>query len=167
MVDNANTDERRTERQTEEPAAPDPTDPSTWEDGPPEGAIASADDFKIQRDETGELQPVWEQIPGTERFARILPISQGRAERYIPESGDPGDMGDRAIVELLNHAFKEPEFALDPQRAEEEIQDFKAFSVEPLIMAVYNASGFEFTRGMLTDNSELVEAVEGNTETGN
>jgi len=33
-------------------------------------------------------------------------------------------------------------------------------------MCLYNASGFEYVEGMMTESSDFVEAVEGNTKTG-
>ena len=146
------------------------SDPSTWDgDSPPEGAVASKDDFEVQRDGDGELLPVWEAIPGSQKqkWVQVIPARQGDATRYLPDSGDPNDMEDRQIAEVLNRFFVEPSWDLDTSRAESELDDIKAFGITPLLLAWYNASGFEYQMGMVGENAELVQAVEGNTKTGN
>ena len=47
------------------------------------------------------------------------------------------------------------------------LDDFGAFSLDPLLMSVMNASGFDMARGMLTENSDLMNAIEGNSSRGN
>jgi len=146
---------------------PDPADPSTWEgDRPPEDAIASREDFEVERDGDGELVPQWERVPGTQKWVKVVPARQGDADRYLPDSGNPGDMTDRQIVEVLNQFYVEPSWDLDPRHATQEIEDIKAFGVDPLIMAWYNASGFDYQMGMVSDNAEVIQAVEGNTQSG-
>lgn len=152
------------------PNDPDARDPSTWDgDRPPEGAVASKDDFQVQRDGEQNILPVWEPVPGTnrEKWVSVIPARQGDANRYLPESGDPDDLSDRQIVEILNEFFVEPEWDLDARNAEKELEDIVAFGVDPLILAFYNASGFDFQMGMVGENVELLQAVEGNTKTGN
>lgn len=147
---------------------PDPNDPSTWDgERPPEGAVASREDFEVQRGSDGDVLPVWERVPGTQKWVQVVPARQGDANRYLPESGDPNDLTDKKIAEILNTFFVEPEWNLDTSTPEEAIGDIKAFGVEPLVMAWYNASGFEYQMGMVSDNADLLQAVEGNTKTGN
>jgi hypothetical protein len=172
-------------------------------DEPPAGAVASADDFQVQRDESGDLLPVWERIPGVrndcpecegegnsltdseesevpefvtcdrctgegevDAYAKVVPLEQGAAEKYLPRDGDPSNISDRKTVKLLNQRFVEPNFELDVSDAETELDDFTAFGVEPLILCIYNASGFEMAKGMVLDNAELADAIEGNSKTG-
>jgi len=145
----------------------DPNDPSTWDgDRPPEEAVASKDDFEVQRDGDGELIAQWEQLPGSEKWVEVVPARQGDAERYLPESGDPNDMTDRQIVEVLNEFYRSPEWNLNPRNAESELDDIKAFAVDALVMAWFNASGFEYQMGFISDNAEVLQAVEGNIESG-
>jgi len=173
-------------------------------DEPPAGAVASASDFQVQRDEHGDLLPVWERIPGVrnectecdgtgtvlrdtdasrepsftecdactgdgeiDAYANVVPLEQGAAEKYLPRDGDPRNISDRKTVKLLNERFVEPEFELEESNAETELDDFAAFGVEPLILCLYNASGFEMAKGMVLDNAELAEAIEGNSRSGN
>lgn len=172
-------------------------------DKPPEGAVASADDFQVQRDEDGELLPTWEPIPGNTNMCpvcdgsgttvvheedeeepefedcenctgsgavpamvKVVPLNQGRAQKHLPDSGMTNDLTDRQTVTLLNEHFVEPDFELDESNPKDAVNSFSAFGVEPLIMALYNASGFEMSKGVVLDNADVVEAVEGNSKTG-
>lgn len=170
-------------------------------DKPPKGAVASADDFQVQRDEKGDLLPVWEPIPGVRmdcpdcggsgrtletaedgteytecdecdgtgdipKVAKVIPLTQGTAQKYLPSSGDPGDISDRKTAVLLNEFFVEPDFEVDKSNAKEALDDFAAFGVEPLILCLYNASGFEMAKGMVLDNAELTQQIEGNSKNG-
>jgi len=168
-------------------------------DKPPKGAVASVEDFRVKRDDKGELIPVWEPIPGSQNtctvcdgtgfqfdaetedentcencegdgyvksYAKVVPLEQGAANRYIPDNGDPSDMSNRQTAKLLNERFVEPSFDIDVTNAEAEMDDFNVFGVEPLILCVYNASGFELAKGMILENTELTQAIEGNSKNG-
>lgn len=171
-------------------------------DAPPKGAIATASDFQIQRDDKGELLPVWEKIPGAvgecpvcsgegmtvkesadeasfdtcencdgrgevPKMVKVIPMSQGTANAYLPNSGSMQDLSDRAICKLLNKFFVEPSFDLNVNEAEDELESFTAFGVMPLMMALYNASGFKLASGLVVENEELINSIEGNTKAGN
>ena len=174
---------------------------------PPPGAIASKEDFKHTRNDDGELQGVWQPIPGTQsvcencegkgtiitddgleegdyspegcsecggtgnikKHVKIRPITQGDANEYLPQGGSLDRMGDEDIVRLFNRFVITPDFGLNPRDAESELQDFTAFGVEPLVMAIYKASGFDMVTGTVQDNAELAELaqqIEGNTKNG-
>jgi len=168
MASNTDTEtetDEPTEKTTDEQIGVDDVDLSDGK--PPGGAIASEEDFKVKRDpDDDQPLPVWEKVPGKDKYVEVVPARQGDAEKWLPESGDPNDMSDREMVEVINRFFATPDFDLDPRNAEEELEDFLAFGVTPLIVAWYNASGFEMSRGMVMDNAELLELVEGNTSSG-
>lgn len=128
----------------------------------PDEAIASLDDFTVQRDAEGERLPVTQKVPGREQYVRVIPINQGEANEYLPESGDVRALDDDATLELLQEFYVEPSF-----ESVESLDDIKAFGLDPLLMALMNASGFDMTMGMVGENSELVEMVEGNSRGGN
>lgn len=147
---------------------PDPYDRSTWEgDRPPEDAIASANDFKVKRDAEGNVQPVWERVPGSNppEYMKVIPGSQGDAEKYLPESGQPSDMSNRQVVLVLDRFFVEPDFDMDPNGDfEAQVDDLVTFAIEPLMVTWFNASGFEYQMGV---NARAAAAVtEGNTNLG-
>jgi hypothetical protein len=129
-------------------------------DGEPE--IASIDDFRVSRDSDGELLPVTQSLPGSDASVRVVPLTQGDANEYLPESGMPTDLDDDAMLELLKEFYVEPSF-----ESVESLDELVAFGVDPLLMALMNASGFDYAQGMVADSQELVEAVEGNTPANN
>lgn len=134
-------------------------------DEPPEGAVAQAEDFLVQRDEQENVIPVWERIPGTQTYALVEPLSNGEAERRLPADGNLLNMEDDELLALIKEKFKEPDLS-----AARSLDDIKAFGVEPLAVTIINASGFEMTRGIVSENSdmmELMQAVEGNSSGGN
>jgi len=135
--------------QSDEPDDPD-------DDGP---SIASLDDFRVSRDGEGELLPVTEPLPGSNDHVRVIPLTQGDANEYLPDSGVPTDLDDEAMLELLVEFYVEPDFT-----GVESLDELVAFGLDPLLMALMNASGFDYAQGMVADSSELVEAIEGNTQ---
>jgi hypothetical protein len=191
--------------------ADDAGDPSSAEramrdagptDDVPEGAIASVEDFAHQRDETGELLPVAQPVPGktttcgtcrgvgevevesdeprglaadpefvtcetcdgsgeVQKQILVRPITQGEANRYLPENGDVSALDDPAIFEILREFVVEPDFS-----TVDSLDDFGAFSLDPLLMAVMGASGFDMAQGMVMENTDLVDAIEGNSSRG-
>jgi hypothetical protein len=171
-------------------------------DDVPEGAIASVEDFAHQRDESGDLLPVAEPVPGkttacgrcrgvgevevepdeptglddgptfetceacdgrgeVQKQILVRPITQGEANRYLPEDGDVSALADHEIFDLLREFVVKPDFS-----EVESLDDFGAFSLDPLLMAVVNASGFDMAQGMVTENTDLVDAIEGNSSRG-
>lgn len=168
-------------------------------DGPPEGAIASADDFQHQRGSDDQILPVWEPIPGSRtecaacggrgvqpdadvedpelcdscdgdgsihEYAKVRPLRQGDANEYLPETGQVSQIDDADLVTLLDEFFVRPDFDIDRSRdPEAALEDFSAFAIEPLIMTLYNASGYEYTEGMVRE-SGMMDLAEGNSRTG-
>ncbi|QPL12243.1 hypothetical protein HrrHc1_110 [Halorubrum phage Hardycor1] len=135
---------------------------SRGRDAPPEDAVASIDDFRVERDADGTIRPVWEPLPGTESYVRVRPLAQGDANEYLPEHGDPRGLDDDEILTLLREFYVEPSFD-----EVDSVDDLTAFGVDPLLMALMNASGFDYASGMIADSNDLVEAVQGNSSRGN
>lgn len=133
-------------------------------DRPPEGAIARKEDLLITRDENEKVVPVWERIPGTDSYVLVEPISNGEADRRLPESGNVFDMDDEELLKLITDKVIEPDLS-----EAETLDDIKLFGVEPLVMCINNASGFAMSRGVISENSEIMgimQAVEGNSNPG-
>lgn len=128
----------------------------------PEDAIASPADFAHKRDADGDLLPVTQRVPGTQKYVRVRPITQAEANEYLPETGDPRAMADDEILALIH------EFVIEPDLSHvEDVDDFLAFGVDPLLFAVMQASGFDMAKGMLTENADLAGVIEGNSSRGN
>lgn len=163
----------------------------------PDGAIASVSDFAHERDERGDLLPVAKRVPGKTRdcpecggsgevladpgdeidtapcgncqgdgevpvYVRVKPITQGEANRFLPGDGDISKADDEQILRIIKRFVVEPDFS-----GVSSLDDFTAFGVDPLLMAIMDASGFDMARGTIVENSELAEAVEGNSSRGN
>lgn len=115
--------------------------------------IASPEDFRIQRDEDGALLPVREPVPGMDKDIEVIPLPDGAANRLIPDSLNPDDMDDEAVVEILDEYVVDPDFDIDRDRpAENVLDEFKAFTTGPLMQAVFNASGYDVLSGMVMDS---------------
>lgn len=184
-------------------------------DSAPEDAIASLDDFRVERDADGTRLPVTEPVPGQTRECgecngtgalvevtyengdtitapsdhpgldqfddevkspnpcpncdgtgairvkvRVIPLNQGDANEYLPDDGNITKLDDDGTLELLQEFYVEPDFEeLDT------LDEIKAFGLDPLLMALMNASGFDMSAGMVAESSDLVQAVEGNSTT--
>lgn len=133
------------------------SDETETEDQP----IASSEDFRIQRDEGGDLLPVREPVPGMDKDIRTIPLPDGAANRLIPDSLSPDDMEPAQVVEVLDEYVVEPDFQIDRDRDPEDVLDeFKAFVTGPLMQAVYNASGYDVVTGMVMDSMDSEEFAE-------
>jgi len=159
-------------------------DPPTTADGEVDAdAIAVEEDFKHKRGDDGEILPVWQTLPGGQKYVLVRPLTQGEANEYLPEDGNILDLDDPQIVTLLDEFYVQPNFDgldlkdrhIDEHRKgaysdDNPLDDFGAYGVSPLLMAIANASNFDVFKGMLADNAEMVRAaeeIEGNSTTGN
>ena len=128
----------------------------------PDEALATVEDFTHSRDGDGELLPVRESLPGGSKEVEVIPMRQGDANEYLPASGDPSQLDDDEILELIKEFYVTPDFS-----GVESLDEVLAFGLDPLLMALMNASGFDMAADMLADSNELVEAVQGNSSRGN
>lgn len=145
-----------------ETTGPNANKPRTLGDEPPPGAIATASDFIVQRDpNTGDVMPVWQRLPGTEMYAQVIPLSNSEAEARLPENGNALELSDDALLRLIKDKFVEPDFS-----DAETLDDILAYGLEPLVVCLNYASGFGMMKGIVSENSDLMElarAVEGNS----
>ena len=130
-------------------------------DDVPDEALATVEDFTHQRNADGELLPVTQPLPGRDKYVKVLPLRQGDANEYLPESGDIRDLDDDEILTLLQDFYVAPDFS-----SVGSLDEVVAFGLDPLLMALMNASGFDMAAGMVADSNDLVEAVQGNTKRG-
>lgn len=98
----------------------------------------------------------------TPKYVRVRPITQGEANRVLPDDGNVSKLDDDEIFGLIQEFYVEPNF-----EKVESLDDIGAFSLDPLLMALMNASGFDMAQGMISENSDLMAAVEGNSSRGN
>lgn len=132
-------------------------------EAPPPDAIARESDFTIERDpDTGEVLPVWQEVPGTGRYVLVKPMPPEEAQRRLPGSQKVDEMADEKALALIREKFIEPDLS-----GIRSVDDLKAYSVDGLLTTIMNASGFEMSRGVMAQNSALWEMVQGNLRSGN
>lgn len=121
-------------------------------------AIATPEDFGVQRDDNGELVPRKQRIPGTDLAVRVRPLTNGAAERYedVLES-------DRADDERVEEFFEE--FIAEGVGSSGNLEDVPDYLVPALLQAVKNSSGFTCYQAVekqqLRENAAAIEALDG------
>lgn len=122
--------------------------------------IAQPEDFGIARDETGELQPVAQRIPGTEKAVLVKPMVGGEYERWddVVESDEADD---ERVDEFLQA------FIVDGIGSNG-ISDVPDYVVPGLVQAVRNSAGHEVFRAVeeqqTRENLAAIEAMDGSGE---
>lgn len=130
-------------------------------DDVPEEALATVEDFTVERGSDDEVLPVTRQLPGRDEYVKVKPLTQGEANEYLPEHGDPRSLDDAALLELLTEFFVAPDFS-----GVDDLDALTAYSLDPLIKALMDASGFDMMVGMLGESDEMRDIVEENMNRG-
>lgn len=107
--------------------------------------IATEADFGIVYDDEGELKPVKQRIPGTEKAIRCRPLPSGALERYedVLESGQAEDA---RVAELFNEFIIEgPGSDADEAWVREVCP---GYLVSGLVQALKNSSGYDVFRAV-------------------
>lgn len=102
--------------------------------------IATEEDFGIAVDDRGDLVPVKQQIPGTEKAIRCRPLPSGALERYQDVlEGEEADDG--RIAELFEEFIVE---GVGSDATEEWVAEVcPGYLVSGLIQALKNSSGYD------------------------
>lgn len=119
--------------------------------------IAKPEDFNIRRGPDGDLLPVMQRIPGTEKAIKVKPISGGAREKYGDIlSGQSGD--EERMAELWNdHIIEGVGSAVTPQELNDVIpygliagvnQALKNSSAEDVFIAVRQQQNEEIQANM-------------------
>jgi len=132
--------------------------------GTPDGDETDDPDESADGDDADNFKPCPEcgGAGETPKYVVVRPITQGEANRLLPDDGNISDLDDRRQFKIIREFVERPDFS-----GVESLDDFGAFSLDPLLMAVMNASGFDMASGMVTENSEFMNAIEGNSQSGN
>lgn len=118
--------------------------------------IAHPEDFGVARNERGELEPVKQRIPGTEKAVRCKPLVDGAVDRWedVLEGASPDD--DR-VDEFLREYVVEG-------IGSDGLNNIPDYVVPGLIEAVKRSSGYEvFSRiqeAELEENLQTIQAME-------
>lgn len=131
-----------------------------------EDAIAWEEDFVVSRDDSGEVLPVWEPIPGTRQNVCVYPMTQGEIDDWVPDDADVSQLDDAQVVAMLKEFYVVPDFSEAGIETVADLEDFVGFGVDPALVALFNASGMDMARGMFAQNSQILELIEGNTKPG-
>lgn len=131
-------------------------------------AIANPEDFEIERDETGEIIPEKQRVPGTETALLVRPMPPGAFNKWLPVlEGDDEDTEKQA--EVISEYVVEPESLANatPEYLE---NDIRGGVVGGILQAIRNSAGYEVFRSvreqtveetaMLFRNFEIDDLVE-------
>jgi hypothetical protein len=127
-----------------------------------EGEIATEDDFKVKRDENGDLLPVKTKVPGRDKYVVHYPISNGVGNKYLPDDYDLTKMSSAQIAGLLNDVLVRPD--MDVSEDDVESGDFYAFAdAQTLVSIIADKSGYDIlkaqTMEMIQGNEEILQAT--------
>lgn len=120
--------------------------------------IAHPEDFGVARDDSGDLQPLQQRIPGTDKAVLVKPMVGGAAERYDDVLNE-SNADDERVEDLLN------EFIVEGIGSSADLDRIPDFLVPGLIQAIRNASGMEVFRAVeeqqLREDMAAIEALDG------
>jgi hypothetical protein len=126
--------------------------------------IASEDDFRVQRDDDGELLPVKSRIEGMEKYIVHYPMTRGQANEFLPENAKALElMSDAQIAALINECLIKPDFGT--LTADDiDSDDWKAF-LDPatIVETIADASGYGTVRAQ---NAKMTAEMLENTDEG-
>lgn len=134
-------------------------------DGEDELEIARPTDFAIQRDEHGDLAPVYGRLPGTQKAIEFIPWPEGTVNKHFPSSMDINKVSNEQAAALLNNHLVTPapeDLAQDgDQITEADIEEnMKAFAVNPILMTMAEASGYDMFLSANYNEDAMEQVVE-------
>lgn len=119
--------------------------------------IAHPEDFGVQRDGDGELTPLQQRIPGTDKAILVNPMRGGDYQNWkdvLEEDEADDDRVDEFLQEFIAEGI-----------GSEGIDEVPDFVVPGLIQAVKNGSGHEVFRAIeeqqTKENLAAIEALDG------
>lgn len=119
--------------------------------------IAHEEDFGIQRNDGGDLLPVMQRIPGTEKAIKVKPLTPGQRAEYS-DVLDTGDADAERVAELWNtHIVDGVGSDVDP--ADLEGEDGIPYGLSAAInQALKNSSGVELFLAVREQQDEELDA---------
>lgn len=94
--------------------------------------IAEPEDFGIQRGPEGDLKPVKQRIPGTDRAIRCKPVVDSEPVESVLEAADPSP---KAIDDVAQ------EHIVEGIGANGDLSDLPDYLIQGVLQAIKNASG--------------------------
>ena len=151
-----------------------------------ENQIAEKDDFKVKRDEDGEVLPTETPVPGWNKYIVHFPAERGKANKYLPRDYNLARMQPNQIAGFLSTFLIRPdpfEFSdkdrgdytaeeIEELREEGEILtgddvddgDWYAFAdPETLVQIILDESGYDIMKAQMAEtlggNSQMTDEV--------
>jgi len=121
--------------------------------------IAEPEDFFVERDGDGELQPVTQPLPGVEQAIRVIPMTMGDVNKYGLDEGM--DLENEDIAAILNeHWYDVRErdgYEVTTEMVEE---DAIGFGKDALIQSILRASGYDMQNALNMEQFEMLAGME-------
>lgn len=110
--------------------------------------IAEPEDFGIHRDGEGDLKPVKQRIPGTEKAILCKPVVDSEPIETVLEAADPDEDDIDGVAE---------EYVVEGLGSEGNLSDFPDYVVQGVLQALKNASGNDIF--LAVENQRMEENV--------
>lgn len=118
--------------------------------------IADPKDFEIQRDADGELLPVTQRIPGTNKAIRVIPPAAGDVEEYADVLQGRDESSARQAEVLRTFIVEGPGADADEEYVDERL---RGFVLGGLLTAIRNAAGYDVHLGNQEQQMAEVQAM--------
>lgn len=117
--------------------------------------IAEPEDFFVERDSDGNLQPVTQKLPGVEQHIRVVPMTMGDVNKYGLDEGV--DLEAEDIAEILNNHWADVVERDDYEITAEQVEDDAiGFGREALIQSILRASGYDMQNALNMEQFEML-----------
>jgi len=110
--------------------------------------IAEPEDFGIQRDADGDLKPVKQRIPGTEKAIKCKPVVDSEPVERVLEAADPDEADINDVGE---------EYIIAGPGADGNLSDYPDYIIQGILQALKNASGNDIF--LAVENQRVEENV--------
>jgi len=110
--------------------------------------IAEPEDFGIHRDGDGELKPVKQRIPGTDKAIRCKPVVDSEPIETVLEASDPSEDDIDAVAS---------EYIVEGLGAGGNLSDLPDYVIQGVLQALKNASGNDIF--LAVENQRVEENV--------
>lgn len=121
--------------------------------------IAEPEDFFVERDGDGNLQPVTQPLPGVEQAIRVIPMTMGDVNKYGLDEGM--DLSNEEVAEILNEHWYEVRQRDDYEVTAEMVEeDAIGFGKEALIQSILRASGYDMQNALNMEQFEMLADME-------
>jgi len=125
------------------------------EQEPEELEIAEPEDFFVERDSDGNLQPVTQKLPGVEQHIRVIPMTMGDVNEYGLNEGM--DIDEEDVADILNNHWADVKerdgYEITPEMVED---DTIGFGRDALIQSILRASGYDMQNALNMEQFEML-----------